>query len=82
MTTTAGIQFPQQISYSVQQAHAATGISEASLRRLVREGKLAARYFGVTVLIDAADLARYVRRLPSERVVDRECAVNRERATA
>lgn len=70
-------ELPQQISYSVAQAHAATWISEWSLRKLVRDGHLAARYMGSTVLIDAADLARYVRSLPSERVAERDCAANR-----
>ncbi|MFC9892140.1 hypothetical protein ACFVMC_00460 [Nocardia sp. NPDC127579] len=68
---------PQQISYNVRQAFEATGISEPSLRRLVREAKIAARYFGSTILIDAESLAGYVRSLPSERQIDRECAANR-----
>lgn len=68
---------PQQISYNTRQAAAATGLAESTLRQLVRQGKLAARYHGATVLIDAADLARYFRSLPSERQVDRECAANR-----
>lgn len=69
-------QAPKQISYSVKQAHEATGISEHRLRQLVREHKLAARYLGATVLIDAQSLARYYEQLPSERQVERECAAN------
>ncbi|MFE3105970.1 helix-turn-helix domain-containing protein [Nocardia tengchongensis] len=68
---------PQQISYNTRQAAEATGIAESTLRRLVREGKVAARYFGATVLIDAESLAQFYRSLPSERQVERECAANR-----
>jgi hypothetical protein len=70
-------ELPQQISYNVRQAFEATGIAETTLRRLVRESKLAARYMGQTILIDADSLARYYRALPSERQVDREVAANR-----
>lgn len=68
---------PQQISYNVRQAFEATGIAESTLRRLVRQSKIAARYMGSTILIDAESLARYYRALPSERQVDREVAANR-----
>ncbi|PKV80852.1 helix-turn-helix domain-containing protein [Nocardia fluminea] len=68
---------PVQISYNTRQAAAATGIAESTLRQLVRQGKLAARYNGASILIDAEDLARYYRSLPSERQVDIECAANR-----
>ncbi|WP_433734871.1 helix-turn-helix domain-containing protein (plasmid) [Nocardia sp. CA-129566] len=67
----------QQISYSVAQAHTATGLSESTLRRLVREGQIAARYYGAKILIDAESLRRYYESLPSERQVDRDCAANR-----
>lgn len=66
-----------KISYSVQQAHEATGIAESTLRQLVRHGHLAARYLGSKILIDADDLVRYYRSLPSERQVEREVAANR-----
>lgn len=68
---------PQQISYSVKQAADATGIGESTLRRLIREGRLAARYMGSTILIDAPSLDRFYRALPSERQVDREVAAHR-----
>jgi len=68
---------PHQISYSVQQAAAATGIAESTIRQLVRDGHLAARYLGSKILVDAADLERYYRALPSERQVEREVAANR-----
>lgn len=68
---------PQQISYNVHQGFVATGIAETTLRRLVREGKIAARYHGSTILIDAQSLASYYNSLPSERVVERDCAANR-----
>ncbi|WP_433712859.1 helix-turn-helix domain-containing protein [Nocardia sp. CA-084685] len=51
---------PQQISYSVAQAHTATGLSECTLRQLVREGKIAARYYGTKILIDAESLRSYM----------------------
>lgn len=68
---------PAQISYSVKSAAIATGISESRLRHLIRTGKIVARYDGATVLIDAESLHLYYRSLPSERVVDRECAAQR-----
>lgn len=67
----------QQISYNTRQAALATGLAESTLRKLVREGKIAARYYGSTILIDAEDLARFYRALPSERQVEVECAANR-----
>lgn len=73
-------ELPKQISYNVRQAFEASGIAESTLRRLVREGRIAARYMGSTILIDAASLARYYRSLPSERQVEREVAANRGRA--
>lgn len=67
---------PKQISYSTEQAHHATGISVWKLRRLIRDGLLAARYLGDTVLIDAEDLQRLYDSLPSTRQVQRDCAAN------
>lgn len=67
----------QQISYNVHQAHLATGVGESTLRKLVREGLLAARYLGSTLLIDADDLKRFYRSLPSEKQIDRDVAANR-----
>ncbi|PPJ31870.1 hypothetical protein C5E45_32795 [Nocardia nova] len=69
---------PEQISYSVESASVATGISESRIRRLVREGKLAARYLGATVLIDAESLRALYNSLPSQKQVDREVAANRD----
>lgn len=68
---------PRQISYNTRQAAAATGIAESTLRKLVREGHIAARYHGSAILIDAEDLHRYYRSLPSEKQVHVECAANR-----
>lgn len=76
MTVPTPDQKPKQISYNVQQAHIATGIGESTLRRLVRENAIAARYMGSTILIDAESLARYYATLPSERIVERDCAAN------
>ncbi|MGV9818381.1 helix-turn-helix domain-containing protein [Nocardia xishanensis] len=67
----------QQISYNPRQAAEATGLSEHTIRRLVRENKIAARYYGSSVLVDAESLTRFYRSLPSERQIDRECAANR-----
>ncbi|NNH73828.1 helix-turn-helix domain-containing protein [Nocardia uniformis] len=61
----------------MHQAYEATGIGESTLRSLVRQGHLAARYYGSRVLIDAESLRRYYNSLPSERQVDREVAANR-----
>ena len=71
---------PAQISYSVAQAAAATGMSEWTIRKLVREHKLAARYNGSQILIDADSLKSLYDSLPSERQIERECAANRRRA--
>lgn len=68
---------PEQISYSVKTASIATGISESRIRRLVREGYLAARYLGESVLIDAESLRRMYASLPSEKQVERDVAANR-----
>lgn len=70
----------QQISYNVKQAAEATGMSEWTIRDLVRKHKLAARYNGSQILVDAESLASYYRSLPSERQVERECAANRRTA--
>ncbi|WP_158607951.1 helix-turn-helix domain-containing protein [Nocardia panacis] len=69
-----------QISYSVKQAAAATGMSEWTIRDLVRRNRLAARYAGSQILVDAESLASYYNSLPSERQVERECAANRRSA--
>lgn len=58
---------PQQISYSPKQAAVATGLGESTIRRLVSKGKIAARFYGTSVLVDAHSLSRFVRSLPSER---------------
>ena len=68
---------PRQISYNVHQASEATGIAESTIRQLVREGHIAARYLGSKILVDAASLERYYRALPSERQVERDVAANR-----
>ncbi|WP_040815095.1 helix-turn-helix domain-containing protein [Nocardia concava] len=68
---------PVQISYNTKQAADATGIAESTIRQLVRKGQIACRYLGSTLLIDAEDLQRFYRNLPSEKQVDRECAANR-----
>ncbi|MGW4126272.1 helix-turn-helix domain-containing protein [Nocardia sp. NPDC004711] len=75
--TVEDVTAPQQISYNTRQAAEATGIAESTLRKLVRDGLIAARYYGSTISIDAEDLARFYRSLPSERQVERECAANR-----
>lgn len=68
---------PRQISYSVRQASEATGIAESTIRQLVREGHLAARYLGSKILVDAASLWRYYQSLPSERPAERDTALNK-----
>ncbi|WP_327100039.1 hypothetical protein OIE68_15440 [Nocardia vinacea] len=58
------------------------GISIPSVSREIRAGRLAARYYGATVLVDYESVERFWRSLPSEKVVDRECAANRRHAEA
>lgn len=76
MPPRADDQGPKQISYSTRQALDATGLSEHTIRQLVRDGKIAARYYGSKLLIDAESLERFYRSLPSQRVVERDCAAN------
>ncbi|MBF6416907.1 MerR family transcriptional regulator [Nocardia cyriacigeorgica] len=78
--TAPDAEFPRQISYNTRQAAEATGMSEWMIRKLVRENKLAARYNGSQILVDAESLATYYRSLPSERQVERDCAANRRTA--
>jgi hypothetical protein len=75
------IPVPQQISYNVKQASAATGLSDYAIRHAIREGKLAARYLGDKILIEAESLVLFIRSLPSERQVHRDCAAT-ERGVA
>jgi hypothetical protein len=67
---------PQQISYNVKQASIATGLSEYTIRLAVRENRLAARYNNSQIIIEAESLVLFVRSLPSERQVHRDCAAN------
>lgn len=57
---------PEQISYSVKQAAAATGLSDKAIRRLIYADKLPARYNNTTVLIPADALKAWFASLPSE----------------
>ena len=68
----AGTPVAQQISYNPKQAAVATGLGESTIRRLVREGKVAAHFFGSSILVDAKSLESFVNSLPSERQVERE----------
>lgn len=54
-----------QIAYTVPQAAAAAGSSEAELRLAIQNGKLTAHVSGDRIIILADDLASYVRRLPT-----------------
>lgn len=54
-----------QIAYTVPQAAAAAGSSEAELRLAIQNCKLTARVSGDRIIILADDLANYVRRLPT-----------------
>lgn len=72
-------QAPQQISYNLRQAAAATGLGESTLREIIRKAILPARHHGATPLIPADALAAFYRSLPSERQVDRsDVAANRK----
>ena len=67
------------LAYSPAQAAQVLPIAESSIRRLVREGKIHARYFGSSILIDADALTAFYHSLPTEKQVERECAANRHR---
>lgn len=54
-----------QIAYTIPQAAAAGGSSEAEIRLAIQSGKLIARVSGDRIIILADDLASYVRRLPT-----------------
>ena len=56
------------VSYSVAGAAAATGLAPRTIRRLIADGDLPARYYGKgatrTALIPAASLAAWFQALP------------------
>lgn len=54
-----------QVAYTIPQAAAAAGSSEAELRLAIQNGKLTAHVSGDRIIILADDLANYVRRLPT-----------------
>lgn len=55
----------QPISYSVQNAAAAVGISRAYLYQLIGEGKIVARKIGSRTVIPADELRRFVNSQPA-----------------
>lgn len=56
-----------QISFSVDGAAEATGISATTIRAVIRSGDLPARYYGPKTLILANDLFEWVDGLPDEK---------------
>ena len=61
----------QPLCYTPRAAADAVGLSESTIRTLIRENTLPAKYYGSgprkTVLIRAADLQAWVDSLPDER---------------
>lgn len=58
------------LAYTVKQAAAAVGLSESSIRQLIRENTLPARYYGngtrKTLRIRVPDLEAWLNSLPDE----------------
>lgn len=55
------------VSYSLDGAAAATGLSRASLQRAINRGDLVARYYGTKPLLQRDELLAWIESLPSER---------------
>lgn len=55
------------VTYNLEGAAAATGLAITKLRQRIREGKLIPRYEGKDILIERAELERFVSHLPTER---------------
>lgn len=60
------IDLGQRVSLTRAEAAEAVGVSEATLRRAIDRGDLAARFSGRKTLIRVADLAAWVDALPTE----------------
>lgn len=54
------------VSYSLDGAAAATGLSRASLQRAINRGDLVARYYGTKPLLQRDELLAWIESLPSE----------------
>jgi len=55
------------ISYDYEGAAAATGVAVSKIKTAVREGRLAAKYWGKDVLIEHVELESFIGALPSSR---------------
>lgn len=55
------------VAYSLEGASAATGLAITKLKARIRENKLTARYEGKDILIERAELERFIAELPQER---------------
>ncbi|WP_301114289.1 hypothetical protein [Microbacterium sp.] len=55
------------IAYDYDGAAAAIGVAPSKIKTAVREGTLAAKYWGKDVLIEHDELVEFVRALPSSR---------------
>ena len=58
-----------KLSYSFEEAAAATGYSERTIRRAVADNRLVARYANSKPVITADDLRAWLQSLPTERDV-------------
>lgn len=56
-----------KLSYSFEEAAAATGYSERTIRRAVADNRLVARYANSKPVITADDLRAWLQSLPTER---------------
>lgn len=55
------------VAYNLEGAAAACGLAVSKLRTRIRENKLVARYEGKDILIERAELERFIEALPQER---------------
>jgi hypothetical protein len=63
--TTTATEAPPKISYTVREAEAATGLSRTALFEAAREKLLTMRRGGRRNIIEADELSRYVKTLPT-----------------
>lgn len=54
------------VSYELAGAAAATGLSDRTIRKAIKDGDLTAHYLGTKPVITVADLADWIESLPTE----------------
>lgn len=55
------------LTYNIHVAAEMTGLNVSKIRALIRADKLVARYAGKDILIERAELERFIAALPQER---------------